>query len=67
MDGKYLTTAELAQRLRTSPETIRYWRHLGRGPQGFKPGRVVLYPLEDVEAWEVELREQQRNHTQPAA
>jgi len=52
MDTKYLTTHELAERLRTSPETIRYWRHIGRGPKSWKPGRLVLYSVADVEAWE---------------
>jgi hypothetical protein len=31
--------AEYAQLARTSPETIRYWRHIGKGPRGFKVGR----------------------------
>lgn len=57
MTEKYLTTAELAARLRTKPETIRYWRHIGKGPRSWKPGRTVLYAIEDVEAWENEHRE----------
>jgi excisionase family DNA binding protein len=56
MTTRYLTTAELAERLRTSPETIRYWRHIGRGPKSWKPGRLVLYAVEDVEAWEAAER-----------
>lgn len=59
MTTKYLTTAELAERLRTSPETIRYWRHLGRGPKSWKPGRRVLYDLADVVAWETNQRAEQ--------
>jgi DNA-binding transcriptional MerR regulator len=57
--SKYLTTAELAERYRTSPETIRYWRHIGRGPRSFKPGRIVLYDESDVTAWESEKRTEQ--------
>jgi hypothetical protein len=53
---RYLTTHELALRLRTSPETIRYWRHIGRGPRSWKPGRRVLYAEADVLAWEQEQR-----------
>jgi excisionase family DNA binding protein len=49
--GKYLTTQEVADLLRTSPETVRFWRHVGKGPIGFKVGRRVLYAAEDVEAW----------------
>ncbi len=47
----YLTTAELADLCRTSPETARYWRHVGKGPRSFKVGRRVLYDTADVEAW----------------
>ena len=46
-----LTTEELAQLLRTSPETVRYWRHIGKGPRSFKIGRRVLYSAEDVETF----------------
>lgn len=46
-----LTTEEVAEWLRTSAATIRYWRHLNQGPPGFKVGRRVLYRREDVETW----------------
>lgn len=42
-DNAYMTTAEVATLLRTSPETVRYWRHIGKGPGSFKAGRKVLY------------------------
>lgn len=48
---QYMTTAELAELCRTSPDTVRYWRHVGRGPESFKVGRRVLYPAASVEAW----------------
>lgn len=48
---KYLTTAEVAEMLRMPPESVRYWRHIGKGPQSFKVGRRVLYELTDVEAF----------------
>ncbi len=54
---KHLTTEEVADRYRTSPETVRFWRHVGKGPLSFKVGRRVLYALEDVERWEREARE----------
>ncbi len=47
----YLTVAEVASMLRTSPETVRYWRHVGKGPKSFKSGRRVLYAAEDVESF----------------
>ena len=49
--GKYLTTQEVAETLRTSPETVRYWRHVNKGPRSFKVGRRVLYAAVDVEAF----------------
>lgn len=47
--GHYLTTQEVADLLRTPAETVRYWRHIGKGPKSFKVGRRVLYAIEDVE------------------
>lgn len=48
---EYLTTEELATKLRTTPETVRYWRHVGKGPRSFKVGRRVLYAAKDVETF----------------
>lgn len=48
---RYLTTVEVATLCRTSPETVRYWRHVGRGPVSFRLGRKVLYAADDVEQW----------------
>lgn len=50
----YLTTDDVADRYRTTAPTIRYWRHIGSGPQGVKIGRRVLYPLGEVVRWERE-------------
>lgn len=47
----YLTTEEVAGLLRAPLETVRYWRHIGKGPRSFKIGRRVLYAREDVEAF----------------
>jgi excisionase family DNA binding protein len=55
--GRYLTTAEVAETLRAPVETVRYWRHIGKGPQSFKIGRRVLYAVEDVEAFIAEARQ----------
>jgi len=51
MTTKYLTVSEVAEMLRMPVETIRYWRHIGKGPASFKLGRRVLYAIEDVEAF----------------
>lgn len=54
--GTYMTTAEVAETLRTSAETVRYWRHVGKGPKSFKVGRRVLYAAEDVEQFIAQAR-----------
>ncbi len=56
MSDRYLVTEEVAERFRTSPGTVRYWRHIGYGPQGIKVGRRVLYAEADVLQFERELR-----------
>lgn len=57
--SKYLTTQEVAETLRTSVETVRYWRHVNKGPRSFKVGRRVLYAVEDVEAFIADARAEQ--------
>ncbi|WP_460819821.1 helix-turn-helix domain-containing protein [Nocardioides korecus] len=44
-----MTTDDVARLLRTSAETVRYWRHAKKGPKSFKVGRRVLYAVADVE------------------
>lgn len=57
--GEYLTTAEVATTLRAPVETVRYWRHIKKGPRSFKVGRRVLYAREDVEAFIAAARAEQ--------
>lgn len=47
---RFLTTEDVASLFRTSPETVRWWRHVGKGPRWFKMGRRVLYAESDVQA-----------------
>lgn len=49
--ARFRTTEEVANLLRTSPETVRYWRHISVGPKSFKIGRRVLYDVEDLESF----------------
>lgn len=56
---EYLTTQEVADLCRTSPETVRYWRHIQRGPRSFKLGRRVLYSASDVQSFIDDARERQ--------
>lgn len=59
MQPRFYTTAEVAALCRTSPETVRYWRHVGYGPVGVKVGRRVLYEVTVIEAWLKALAEGQ--------
>ncbi|GLY63711.1 helix-turn-helix transcriptional regulator [Amycolatopsis taiwanensis] len=55
----YLTTNEVAERYRTSPGTVRYWRHIGYGPKSVKAGRRVLYPAAEITKFDEQLAGQQ--------
>jgi excisionase family DNA binding protein len=46
-----LTVDEVAQWLGLSPGTLRYWRHVNRGPQSLSVGGAVRYRASDVEEW----------------
>ncbi|MEP7738292.1 helix-turn-helix domain-containing protein [Nocardioides sp. 31GB23] len=46
-----LTTAEVAEHLRVTPETLRLWRHRKQGPPSYKYGRQVVYRLDELERW----------------
>ena len=48
---KLLVTEEVAEIARTTAPTVRYWRHMGIGPEGFRVGRRILYREQDVESW----------------
>ncbi len=41
----------LASLQRTSPSSVRFWRHAGRGPRSIKVDRRVLSAQRDVDAW----------------
>lgn len=60
----YLTTDEVAERYRAASSTIRYWRLIGYGPRGVKVGRKVLYPEDECERFDEQLRAE---HTREAA
>jgi len=52
-----LTMQEVADYLRKSVATLRYWRHLATGPRGFKVGKEVRYWKSDVILWLLEQSE----------
>ncbi|MER7813863.1 helix-turn-helix domain-containing protein [Streptomyces sp. NPDC096153] len=48
----FMTTKELADRLRKTTNAVRIMRHRGQGPKGTRFGREVLYARADVARWE---------------
>jgi predicted DNA-binding transcriptional regulator AlpA len=60
MGDRLLTTKQVAERMgEVSESTVRYWRHIGYGPPGFRVGRRVMYPETDLEQWIRGLRDAQ--------
>lgn len=51
----------LAPVLGVEPPTVRWYRHRGTGPKGFRSpgGRKILYPAAEVDRWLVEARDRQ--------
>lgn len=56
----FITTKELADILRTTPNAVRVMRHRGQVPKGFRRGRNVLYRRTTVDAWLAALEEGDR-------
>lgn len=52
-----MTLKEVAALVCVPEATLRYWRHLGTGPHGFRIGRSVRYWRNEVIHW---LGEQSR-------
>ena len=50
-EPELLTITEAADVLRAPVATLRYWRHLDRGPKSFRLGRRVLYRRADLRTW----------------
>lgn len=46
-----LTVPDVAGWLNISPATLRYWRHVHRGPRSLSVGGAVRYRASDVENW----------------
>lgn len=57
-DDELMTLKEVAALVRVPEATLRYWRHLGTGPHGFRIGRSVRYWHNEVVHW---LDEQSRH------
>lgn len=52
MEPRYITTSELAERFRMTPNALQKWRARGAGPPYTTIAGKVLYDLADVEAYE---------------
>ncbi|HEX7210645.1 MAG TPA: helix-turn-helix domain-containing protein [Propionibacteriaceae bacterium] len=61
-NDELLTMQEVANVVRVSVATLRYWRHVGSGPRSFRVGRSVRYWRTEVLRW----LEQQSNDPQAA-
>lgn len=53
-ESKFLTAEEVAERYRggISVGTLRNWRSMRLGPSFVKAGKVVLYPIDELDAWD---------------
>jgi hypothetical protein len=49
--SELLTLEEVSTRYRVPVGTLRFWRHKGIGPAGFRLGRRVVYRVADCETW----------------
>lgn len=57
-----MTTAEVAEYLKTAEATLRYWRFRGEGPRSFRlGGKRVMYRRQDVDAWLMEQINRERD------
>jgi hypothetical protein len=54
MSNKFLTPEEVSERYRggVSVGTLRNWRAMKIGPSFVKIGKAVLYPIDELEAWD---------------
>lgn len=51
MTDPILTVNQVSDETLVPVGTLRYWRHLGTGPESFKLGRRVVYRRSAVNAW----------------
>jgi hypothetical protein len=53
-DSKFLTAEEVSERYRgqVTVGTLRNWRAMRIGPAFIKIGKAVLYPVEQLDAWD---------------
>lgn len=49
---RFLSAAEVSERLGVPEPTLRHWRSQRRGPQWVRIGKYVKYPSDLLEKWE---------------
>jgi hypothetical protein len=45
---RFVNDVEAAKIISSSPQTLRNWRHIGRGPVYHKLGRMIRYSVQDL-------------------
>jgi predicted site-specific integrase-resolvase len=45
---RFVNDVEAAKILSVSPQSLRNWRHMGRGPSYTKRGRMVRYQIQNL-------------------
>lgn len=61
-----MTVEDIHKETGIPKDTIRWWRHVGRGPVTFKLGRRVMCRREDFEAWLSDAYGATANNQRPA-
>jgi hypothetical protein len=70
-DNKFLTAQEVSERYRgeITVGTLRNWRAMRIGPAFVKIGKAVLYPVDELDAWDkqnmVVCRTSRSSHVNP--
>lgn len=68
----YWTAEQTAEYYHVPVDTLRHWRHMGKGPAAVRPGKDLLYPVAEIARYDAELlaqahqRAAERNPLHPA-
>ena len=53
--GGYWTADQTAKYYHVPLDTLRHWRHVGKGPVAVRPGKDLLYPQAEIERYDAQL------------
>lgn len=49
---RYVSESEAGEKLGVPAQTLRYWRHVSKGPKYIKlPNRRIVYREDDLDGW----------------